>query len=194
MVMKQEYLIKSGFFKDDEYIISGQSGIYKNTGYKETENYPILEEEHNTKRFTLIDLWQLGVFGSENVKQVYDEENEISIVKEEDIYTFASQCIKEITQGLEDRIAQAIIQEIEEDGEETVKLIKNRSAKYCKRPVQIIDAKEYGEEIAQEVIDEQGNIDDITTSVTYGLHDSIKADILAFAYDYCEKQGYDLDD
>lgn len=192
MAMKQEYLIDCGF--NDEYIISGQSGIYKDTGYKETVEYPVLEERANTKRFTLIDLWQLGIFGSENVNQTYDEENEISIVKEEDVYAFASKCIKEVTDGLENAIAKAIIEEIEEDGEETIKLIRNENAKYCTRPVQIIDVQEYGEEIAEEIINKQGDIDDLTESVTYGIHDGIKADVLEFAYEYCEKKGYDVDD
>ena len=192
MVIKQEYLIDCGF--NNKYIISGQSGIYRNTGYKETENYPVLEEEANTERFTLIDLWQLGTFGSENVKQVYDTKEDINIVKEEDIYSFASECIEFITDGLEKAIAKAIIEEIEEDGEETVKLIKNENAKYCTRPVQIVNVKEYGEEIAQEIINEQGNIDDLTQAVTYGLHDGIKDSILRFAYKYCEEKEYDLDD
>lgn len=192
MAIKQEYLIDCGY--NDEYIISGQSGIYKNTGYKETPNYPVLEEKANTERFTLIDLWQLGTFGSENVKQTYDAKEDINIIKEEDVYKFASKCIKEITDGLENAIAQAIIEEIEEDGEETVKLIKNENAKYCTKPVQIIDVQEDGEESAKEIINEQGNIDDLTKYVTDGLHDGIKADILAFAYEYCDKMGYDLDD
>lgn len=192
MAIKQEYLIKCDW--DSEYIIVGQSGIYKNTGYKETSEYPILEEKANSKRFTLIDLHQLGVFGSENVEQTYNEKEDVNIVKEEDVYKFASKCIKEITDGLENAIAQAIIEEIEEDGEETVKLIKNENAKYCTRPVQIIDVEDYGKEMAQEIINEQGNIDDLTKAVTYGLHDGIKADILTFAYEYCEKGGYDLDD
>ena len=191
MAIKQEYVIDCGY--NDEYIVSGKSGIYKNTGYKETSNYPILEEKANTERFTLIDLWQLSVFGSENI-QTYDKKENINIVKEEDIYVFASRCIKEITDGLEDAIAQAIIKEIEEDGEETVKLIKNENAKYCTRPIQIIDVENYGEEMAQETINEQEDIDYLTKGVTIGLHDGIKADILEFAYKYCEKKGYDLDD
>ena len=192
MAIKQEYVIDCGF--NNEYIISGQTGIYKDTGYKETPNYPVLEEEANTERFTLIDLWQLGVFGSENVKQTYDKEEDINIIKEEDVYKFASKCIKEIVDGLEDKIAQAIIEEIEEDGGETVKLIKNDRAKYCTRPIQIIDIEEYGEEMAQETINEQEDIDYLTKGVTIGLHDGIKADILAFAYEYCEKMEYDLND
>lgn len=192
MAIKQEYLIKCDW--DSEYIINGKSGIYKDTGYKETSEYPILEEEANSKRFTLIDLWQLGTFGSENVEQTYDAKEDINIVKEEDVYKFASRCIKYITDGLEKKIAQTILQEIEEDGEETIKLIKNENAKYCTRPVQIIDVEEYGEEIAEEIVNEQGNIDDLTKAITYGLHDGIKADILTFAYKYCEKQGYDLND
>lgn len=192
MAIKREYLIECDF--GEEYIVSGQSGIHKDTGYKETPEYPILEEEANTERFTLIDLWALGTFGSENVEQTYDTKEDISIIKEEDVYKFASECIQYITDGLEYKIAQAIIEEIEEDGEETVKLIKNDNAKSCTRPVQVIDVKEYGEEIAQEIINEQGDIDDLTKAVTYGLHDGIKADILAFAYKYCEKMGYDLND
>ena len=192
MAIKQEYLIKCDW--DSEYIIDGQSGINKMTGYKETENYPILEEDHNSKRFTLIDLWQLGVFGSENVEQTYDAKEDINIVKEEDVYKFASRCIKYITDGLENAIAQAIIEEIEEDGKETVKLIKNENAKYCTRPIQIIDVEDYGKEMAQETINEQEDIDYLTKGVTIGLHNGIKADILAFAYEYCKKMGYDLND
>lgn len=192
MAIKQEYIIDCGF--NDGYIVSGTTGIYKNTGYKETSSYPVLEEKANTERFTLIDLWQLGTFGSENVKQTYDKEEDVSIVKEEDIYKFASRCIKEIVDGLEDKIAQAIIEEIEEDGGETVKLIKNEYAKYTTKPVQVIDVEEYAEEIAEEIINEQGDIDDLTKAVTYELHDGIKADILRFAYKYCEQRGYDLND
>lgn len=192
MAIKREYMIECDF--GEQYIISGQSGIHKNTGYKETPEYPILEEEANTERFTLIDLWALGTFGSENVEQTYDAKEDVSIIKEEDIYKFASKCIQYIADGLEYKIAQAIIEEIEEDGGETVKLIKNENAKYCTKPIQIIDVQEEGEESAKEIINEQGNIDDLTKYVTNGLHDGIKADILAFAYEYCDKIGYDLDD
>lgn len=179
---------------NEEYYISGQSGIYTEDGYKKGDNYPILTEEDNTKRFFVVDLWQLGIFGSENCKSTYDKENDINLIREEDVYHYASKCIKEVTKGLEQAIAETIIEEIKGDEEETVKLIENKKAKYCTRPVQIIDAEEYGEEVAHEIISEQGDIDDLTKSVTYGLHDGIKADILAFAYEYCEKQGYDLYD
>lgn len=179
---------------NEEYYISGQSGIYTKDGYKKGDNYPILTEEDNTERFFLVDLWQLGVFGSENCKSTYDEKNDINLIKEEDVYHYASKCMKEVTKGLEEAIAQAIIEEIKGDEEETIKLIKNNNAKYHIRPVQIIDVEEYGIDVAQDVIYEQGDIDDLTTQVTYGLHDGIKGDILAFAYEYCEKQGYDLND
>ena len=194
MAIKQSLIIKDEISKE-EYFVGGQSGVYTKTGYKmKSDNYPILNESDNTERFFLVDLWQLGVFGSENCKGTYDKKNDISLIKEEDVYHYASKCIKEITKGLEEAIAQAIIEEIKNDEEETVKLIENESAKYHIRPVQIIDVEEYGEEIAQEVISEKGDIDILTTSVTYGLHDGIKADILAFAYKYCEEQGYDLND
>lgn len=192
MVVKQELVIRD---ENGEFYIGGKSGIYTNTGYDmQSGNYPILKEEDNTERFFVVDLWQLGVFGSENCKATYDKENDIALVKEEDVYHYASKCIKEVTKGLEKAIAQAIIEEIKDDGGETVKLIENENARYYTKPIQIIDVEEYGEEVANEIISEQGDIDDLTTSVTYGLHDGIKSDILEFAYKYCEKQGYDLDD
>lgn len=61
--------------------------------------------------------------------------------------------------------------------------------------VQTINVKEFGEEIAQDLICEYGNdldIDNLTEAVTLALHDGIKADILAFAYKYLEDKGYIL--
>ena len=191
MAIKQWLKIKDENL-NEEYCLTGQTGIYTEDGYKKGDNYPILTKEDNVKRFYLVDLWQLGVFGSENCKSTYDEENDINLIKEEDVYHYASKCIKEVAKGLEDAIAQAIIEEIKGDEEETIKLIENENAKYCIRPVEIIDKEEYGEEVAQEVISEQGNIDNLTTSINIGLYDGIKGDILAFAYEYCEKRGYDL--
>ena len=124
MAIKQSLIIEDEISKK-KYFVGGQSGLYTNTGYKmDSDNYPILNESDNTERFLLVDLWQLGVFGSENCKSTYDAENEIHLIKEEDVYHYASACVKEITKGLEQAIAQAILEEIEEDGEETIKLIK----------------------------------------------------------------------
>lgn len=63
------------------------------------------------------------------------------------------------------------------------------------KEIQTINCKEFGETIAQELIDEYGddlNIDHVTEEVTYALHEGIKADILYFAYNYLEDKGFDI--
>ena len=67
------------------------------------------------------------------------------------------------------------------------------------KQIHIIDAKEIGEDIAndllQENIDNWDNItiDNVTTEATYALHDSVKADIIYYACKIIEdKLGYEL--
>lgn len=121
MVIKETYEIKTS--SNDEYIITGQSGIFKKEDYK-NKGQKFLLSEDKTNRFILIDLFQLGVFGSENCHQTYDENEELNIVTEEDIIKYTEDIIKHINDGLFDEIKQAIIDEIEADEQETVKLVR----------------------------------------------------------------------
>ena len=79
MAIKQNLIIKDEIL-NEEYYITGQIGIYREDGYKKDDDYPILKEENNTKRFYLIDLWQVGVDGSERCPYTYDKENDINII------------------------------------------------------------------------------------------------------------------
>lgn len=67
------------------------------------------------------------------------------------------------------------------------------------KQIHIIDTKEIGEDIAndllQENIDNWNNItiDNVTTEATYALHDSVKVDIIYYACKIIEdKLGYEL--
>ena len=63
--------------------------------------------------------------------------------------------------------------------------------------IQTINVKEFGEEIAQECVVENGedlSIDDIYKSITYALHDGIKADIVYFAFKYLDENGIKYDE
>ena len=60
------------------------------------------------------------------------------------------------------------------------------------KEIQTINIKELGEEIAEECILNYGedlNIDNIYESVTYELHDGIKADIIYFAFKYLDENN-----
>lgn len=120
MAIKENYNIKTN---DRKYIMTGQSGVFKQEDYIDY-GQEFLENDEKTHRFLLIDFWQLGVFGSENCNQTWDDEKEINIVTEEDVDKYTEDIIKFINDGLFDEIKQAIISEIEEDGEETVKLVR----------------------------------------------------------------------
>lgn len=121
MAIKETYEIKTS--SNDEYIITGQSGIFKEEDYK-NKGQNVLLSEDKTNRFILIDLFQLGIFGSENCHQTYDENEELNIVTEEDVIKYTKGVIKHINDGLFDEIKQAIIDEIEADEQETVKLVR----------------------------------------------------------------------
>lgn len=120
MAIRENYKIKTN---DAEYILTGQSGIFKEEDYSNKGQQFLLNKD-KTHRFILIDLWQLGVFGSENVKQTYDEQEELNIVTEEDIVKYTEDVVKYINDGLFDRIKESIIEEIEADEQETMKLIR----------------------------------------------------------------------
>lgn len=57
------------------------------------------------------------------------------------------------------------------------------------KEIQTINVKEFGEEIAEDCVSYYGedlSIDHIYEDVTYALHDSIKADIIYFAFKYLD--------
>ena len=120
MAIKENYEIKTN---DEEYIITGQTGVFKEEDYK-NKGQQFLIDEDKTHRFVLIDLFQLGVFGSENCHQTYDEQAELNIVTEEDVIKYTESIIKYINDGLFNRIKESIIDEIEADEQETVKLVR----------------------------------------------------------------------
>lgn len=120
--MKQVLEIKDKTM-DEEYIIVGHKGVYLKEDYKKTNDYFLLGKD-KTERFILIDLYQLGVFGSENCHQTYDENEELNIVTEEDINKYIEDVIKYINYELFSTIKEAIIEEIEADEQETIKLVR----------------------------------------------------------------------
>lgn len=68
---------------------------------------------------------------------------------------------------------------------------------YDSDEIQIIDVKEFGEEIAQKLASLHGddlNIDHIYKDITYSLHDGIKADIAEFAFKYLDDNNIPYDD
>ncbi len=121
MAIKETYKIKTS--SNDEYIITGQTGVFKQEDF-ENKGQKFLINEDKSKRFVFIDLWQLGIFGSENCHQTYDEQAELNIVTEEDVIKYTEDVIKYINDGLFNEIKQAIIDEIEADEQETIKLIR----------------------------------------------------------------------
>ena len=121
MAIKETYEIKTS--SNDKYIITGQSGIFKEEDYKNKEQ-TVLVDEDKTNRFILIDLFQLSVFGSENCHQTYDEDEELNIVTEKDINKYTEDVVKYINDGLFDTIKEAIIEEIEADEQNTIKLVR----------------------------------------------------------------------
>ena len=120
MAIKETYKIETN---NSKHIITGQSGIFKQADYNNDDQEYLLDE-NKTHRFILIDLWQLGVFGSENVHQTWDEDKELNIVTEEDINKYTEDVIKFINDGLFDAIKEAIVDEIKDDAEETIKLVR----------------------------------------------------------------------
>lgn len=122
MAIKQVLEIKDRTM-DEEYVIVGRQGVYCKEDYKKTNDYFLLNKD-KTERFILVDLYQLGVFGSENCHQTYDENEELNIVTEEDINKYTEDVIKHINNGLFDTIKEAIIEEIEADEQETIKLVR----------------------------------------------------------------------
>ena len=63
--------------------------------------------------------------------------------------------------------------------------------------IQVINVKEFGEEIAQELASLHGDdlsIDHIYTDITYALHDGIKADIAYFAFKYLDDNNIPYND
>ena len=69
MAIKETYKIETN---DSKYIFTGQSGIFKQEDYDD-HRQEYLSDEDKTHRFILIDLWQLGVFGSENLHQTWSK-------------------------------------------------------------------------------------------------------------------------
>lgn len=119
MAIKQNLIIKDEIL-NEEYYITGQIGIYREDGYKKDDDYPILKEENNTKRFYLIDLWQVGVDGSERCPYTYDKENDINIIDEDRLDEFVEYAVKYATKDLFKNIKAHIINEIEADEGENV--------------------------------------------------------------------------
>lgn len=120
MAIKETYKIETNISK---HIITGQGGIFKQEDYDDHEQ-KYLSDKDKTNRFILIDLWQLGVFGSENVNQKWNEKEQLNIVTEEDINKFTEDTINFINTGLFSEIKEAIIDEIKADEEETIKLVR----------------------------------------------------------------------
>lgn len=121
MAIKQSLIIKDEIL-NEEYYITGQIGIYREDGYKKDNDYPILKEENNTKRFYLIDLWQVGVSGSEQCPYTYDKENDINIIDENELDKFVKDAVKYATKDLFKNIKAHIIDEIEADEKENIVL------------------------------------------------------------------------
>ena len=91
MAIKEILTIKDEVL-NEKYHIFGKRGVFIESGYKMENDDSVIDEKNNTKRFILIDLWQLGVFGSENCNQLYDEEKDINIIREEDFYICLRMC------------------------------------------------------------------------------------------------------
>lgn len=121
MAIKQNLILKDENM-NEEYSICGQNGVYKQADYK--GNNVLLSEADRVGRFILIDLWQIGVFGSENCHAEWNDKEKVNIVTEENIDDFVNQAVDYITDGLFNTIKQEIIEEIINDEEETIKLIK----------------------------------------------------------------------
>lgn len=63
--------------------------------------------------------------------------------------------------------------------------------------IQVVNVKEFGEEIAEECYMEWGKdlcIDHIFKEVTNALHDGIKADIVHFAFKYLDDNSIEYKD
>lgn len=122
MAMKQVLDIKDRMM-DKEYTIVGQSGVYVEEDYNKTNNDFLLNAD-KSNRFIMVDLWQIGIYGSENCNQTYDEETELNIVTEEDVIKYTESIVKHINDRLFDAIKESIIDEIEADEQETIKLVR----------------------------------------------------------------------
>lgn len=122
MAMKQILNIEDKMM-DKKYTIVGQSGVYVEEDYNKTNSYFLLNAD-KSNRFIMVDLWQIGIYGSENCNQTYDEEAELNIVTEKDVIKYTESIVKYINDRLFDAIKESIIDEIEADEQETIKLVR----------------------------------------------------------------------